>query len=317
MRVPIIGGGPAGMSCALWLHNYGLRPVIIERRSALGGMARANPYPNDWLLGRPGERGRDNAEAFVRHVEMAGIEAWLEGRPLRLARTAAHGFEVAVACAGATRTLSCPVVVIATGTEFAGEAWLDQVENARALAAAGRVQLGPSEVGEPGADVGARVAVLGGGDNAFDVARILAARNVRVTVVMRDTRPRARPQLVTQLAPFETAGRVRVVSGRTVTAIAEIGASLSVRLSDGERLEVDRVVVLFGYVPGTLQPWLRELAPALDPQGYLIVDGNMETSCPGLFAAGDVCLPANPCVASAVGSGAMAAREIERRLRTA
>jgi thioredoxin reductase (NADPH) len=41
--VPIIGGGPAGMSCALWLHNYGLHPVIIEKEPALGGMARLSP----------------------------------------------------------------------------------------------------------------------------------------------------------------------------------------------------------------------------------------------------------------------------------
>ena len=44
--VPIIGGGPAGMSCALWLHNYGLHPVIIEQEAVLGGMAERNPYPN-------------------------------------------------------------------------------------------------------------------------------------------------------------------------------------------------------------------------------------------------------------------------------
>ena len=41
--MPIIGGGPAGMSCALWLHNYGMHPVIIEKEGALGGMARLSP----------------------------------------------------------------------------------------------------------------------------------------------------------------------------------------------------------------------------------------------------------------------------------
>ena len=34
--VAIIGGGPAGMSCALWLHNYELHPIIIERQAVLG-----------------------------------------------------------------------------------------------------------------------------------------------------------------------------------------------------------------------------------------------------------------------------------------
>ncbi len=71
MIVPIIGGGPAGMSCALWLVNYGFAPVIIERSTALGGMAHASPYPNEWLLGRPGETARENAEAFARHIRRA------------------------------------------------------------------------------------------------------------------------------------------------------------------------------------------------------------------------------------------------------
>ena len=56
--MPIIGGGPAGMSCALWLHNYGMHPMIIEKEGALGGMARLSPYPNEWLLGQRGKSGQ-------------------------------------------------------------------------------------------------------------------------------------------------------------------------------------------------------------------------------------------------------------------
>src|SRR5262252_10600447 len=84
--VPIVGGGPAGMSCALWLKNYGLRPIIIERAAALGGMARLSPYPNDGLLGRPGATARENAAEFARHIEQAGIEVWLQAHPLGVRR---------------------------------------------------------------------------------------------------------------------------------------------------------------------------------------------------------------------------------------
>jgi thioredoxin reductase (NADPH) len=59
--VPIIGGGPAGMSCALWLHNYGCVRSSSSRSRALGGMARRSPYQHDWLLGRPDQSARDNA----------------------------------------------------------------------------------------------------------------------------------------------------------------------------------------------------------------------------------------------------------------
>ena len=53
---------------------------------------------------------------------------------------------------------------------------------------------------------------------------------------------------------------------------------------------------------------------ATDARGYLVIDGNMETSCRGAFAAGDVANPAHPCIATALASGAIAARQIAKRL---
>ena len=82
--MPIIGGGPAGMSCALWLHNYGMHPVIIEKEGALGGMARMSPYPNEWLLGQRGKTGRENAAEFAAHIRALGVETWLGITPQRL-----------------------------------------------------------------------------------------------------------------------------------------------------------------------------------------------------------------------------------------
>src|SRR5262245_44256445 len=193
--VPVIGGGPAGMSCALWLANYGLRPVIVERAAELGGMARRDPYRNDWLLGRPGESGRENAAAFARHVHAAGIEVVLGAEPVTLRR--AEDGAIMLALAGpAARELSGRALVVATGTRFRGEDWLDRMENARALAAAGRLHLGPSYAGEPDAALGTEIAVIGGGDNAFDVSRMLAEKGVRVSLIMRAAAPRARPAMV-------------------------------------------------------------------------------------------------------------------------
>ena len=208
MIIPIIGGGPAGMSCALWLHNFGFRPIIIEQAAALGGMARASPYPNEWLLGRPGEaraRTRTSSRAISGRRRS---RPWLGARPRRIRRGGDGGFalEVGFADARAAQSWPCPAVVIATGTKFRGEEWLDRVANARPLAAAGRVHLGPPWAGEPGAEPGAHVAVIGGGDNAFDVSRMLAERGVRATIVMRSKRPRAQPLLVERLRRHEASG---------------------------------------------------------------------------------------------------------------
>jgi thioredoxin reductase (NADPH) len=311
--VPVIGGGPAGMSCALWLHNYGLSPVIIEKESALGGMARMSPYPNEWLLGQRGKTGRENAAEFAAHIRELGVESWLDVTPQRLCRQEQQ-WRLDLAGGPAARSLSVPAIIIATGTRFAGEEWLDAVANARRIAAGGRLHLGATAVGEQGADLGSHVAVIGGGDNAFDVSRMLAERGIRVTVIMRSKLPKAQPLLIERLRRYEASGLVTVLAERTVAALEETDSRVGIRLHGGGEIEANRVVLLFGYRPNTDQPWLVALAPATDALGYLVIDGNMETSCRGLFAAGDVANPAHPCIATAIASGAVAARHIAKRL---
>jgi thioredoxin reductase (NADPH) len=310
--VPIIGGGPAGMSCALWLHNYGLSPLIIEQENALGGMARMSPYPNEWLLGQRGKTGRQNAAEFAAHIHALGVEIWLGVSPQHLREEEEH-WQLDLAGEPA-RSLSAAAIVIATGTRFAGEEWLDGVANARRMMAAGRLHLGATAVGERGADLGSHVAVIGGGDNAFDVSRMLAERGIRVTVIMRSKLPKAQPLLVERLRGHQASGLVTVLAERTVAALEEADSKVRIRLHGGDEIEADRMVLLFGYRPNTDQPWLRALAPATDALGYLVIDSNMETSCRGLFAAGDMANPAHPCIATAIASGAVAAQQIAKRL---
>jgi thioredoxin reductase (NADPH) len=321
--VPIIGGGPAGMSCALWLHNYALHPIIIEGAAVLGGMAGRSPYPNEWLLGRPGESARENAAAFARHIGEISVETWLGARPRQLRRGRDGRFRLDVACCGAgspsfaaAQSLSAAAIVIATGTRFHGEEWLDRVDNARRMAERGRVHVGAPWAGEPGADLGSHVAVIGGGDNAFDVARVLVEKGVRVTIVMRSQAPKAQPLMVQRLCKHQSSGMARILAQRSVRALEDFGRQVRLRLDDGDHIEADHVVLLFGYRPNTGESWMVELALEQDRRGYVVVDGNMETSCPGAFAVGDVANPIHPCIATAIATGTMAAREIGKRLAT-
>jgi thioredoxin reductase (NADPH) len=319
--VAVIGGGPAGMSCALWLHNYELRPVIIERDAALGGMARRSPYPNEGLLGRPGESARENADAFARHIARISVETWLDARPQQLCRGRDGRFELDVAFGDAvsaswpaTRSLSAAAVVIATGTRFSGEEWLDRVDNARRMAQLGRVHVGAPWAGEPGVDPGSHVAVIGGGDNAFDVARMLVEKGVRVTIVMRSPAPKARPLLVQRLGKHQSSGMAQILGRRTVRALEDAHPGVRLRLDDGDHLDADHVVLLLGYRANTDESWMAALAIEKDQRGYVVADANMETSCPGAFAVGDVANPVHPCIATAIATGTMAAREIGKRL---
>jgi thioredoxin reductase (NADPH) len=291
---------------------------IIEREPDLGGLAGRNPYRNDWLLGRPGLTGRQHAQEFVRHIGQAAVETWRGARPQSLARMPDGRFvlDVGFSDQRPPQSLSCCAMVLAAGTRFRGEEWLDQVENARRLAAAGRVHLGPPVAGEPGVDLGAHVAVIGGGDNAFDVSRMLVEKGVRATVVMRANKPKGQPLLVQRLREHASSGRAEILAGRTVETLEQAGARVRVRLAGGGAVEVDHVVLLLGYRPNTDEPWLAQLALEQDADGYLVVDGNKETSCRGVFAVGDISNPVHPCIVTALASGTMAAREIQRRLST-
>jgi thioredoxin reductase (NADPH) len=85
-------------------------------------------------------------------------------------------------------------------------------------------------------------------------------------------------------------------------------------LSSHEGIEADYVLLLLGYRPNADESWIAELAIERDRRGYIVVDGNMESSCPGAFAVGDVANPRHPCIATAIGNGTKAAREIAKRL---
>src|SRR5215831_8794256 len=136
----------------------------------------------------------------------------------------------------------------------------------------------------------------------------------RASIWARATSPRAQPLLIERLRPHQAAGMARVMTERTVAALDHAGSAVRVRLQGGGEIETDHVVLLFGYRPNTNEPWLAELALATDALGYLLVDANMETSCRGVFAVGDVSNPAHPCIATAIASGTVAARTIETRL---
>jgi thioredoxin reductase (NADPH) len=105
-----------------------------------------------------------------------------------------------------------------------------------------------------------------------------------------------------------------VMAGQTVTALDEADAQIRVRISDGRAIDVDHVVLLFGYQPNADDPWLQGLDLERGTEGHLVVDDNMETSCRSVFAVGDIANPMHPCIATAIGTGTMAAREIQRRL---
>src|SRR3546814_9196503 len=65
----IIGGGPAGISCAVWLARLGFSPVLIEAGQELGGLCRSNPFLDEWNASLPGMTGPQVADNLARSEE--------------------------------------------------------------------------------------------------------------------------------------------------------------------------------------------------------------------------------------------------------
>ena len=69
----IIGGGPAGCECALWLQMMGLHPIILERSDHLGGLQNLSPYQNQWIVGVMNTSGRELAHNIQKHMQQKEI----------------------------------------------------------------------------------------------------------------------------------------------------------------------------------------------------------------------------------------------------
>jgi thioredoxin reductase len=316
--IAILGAGPAGLSAALWLRNLGFDPRVIDAASRAGGLQKLNFLANDWVLGQPGQTGPALAARFVEHAGAAGIRMQTGVRPLRLEGTAGD-FRLRLSDGA---TLECAGVLIATGTRyraaevFAGVAGIGDVP-------ADRIAYGPHAFAELAARAGKRILIVGGGDNAYENARLLAPMAAGIYLAMR-SRPRAQQGLAADVAAAVAAGRCRVMHPAAVEAIAAGAAGLEVTLAvagRSERIVVDRIHVLAGYQPNTA--FLRELLPPVsfaalrfDDQAYLRVDDAGRCGVPGLYAAGDVCNPRFPSVVSALAQGAIAAKTIEMDTRS-
>lgn len=301
LPVAVIGGGPAGMSAALWLKQLGLQPLIIEKEPRNGGLQRVSDYPNPFLLGFVGHTANEISEAFERHIAYERIRT-LVGEVEHLS---AGEDAVRLRVSGRREVLTFSAAVLAMGTRWKKLT----VPGADRAEAEGRLRyLGHGSNVEDA--LGGRVLVVGGGDNAFSAAIELSRYAERVVVACRST-ARSQHLLAGELA------RVKNVELRLHTAVAAIepgGAQLVGPEGKKESCPAQLVYVTIGFTPNTerLREWLPTLA--LDPEGYIRVDGDCRTTVPRVWAAGDICNPVHPCTATAVALGTMAARNIEKTL---
>lgn len=144
------------------------------------------------------------------------------------------------------------------------------------------------------------VLVLGGGTLGVEMADVFARRGLEVTLVEREATvlPAWEPELSLRAASGLAQRGVRTAPGSVVRELGRSGASFRCRLGTGEPIAADLVFCACGVRPET--GFLSDLPLRFHPSGAVVVDERMETSVPGVYAAGDcAAAPSSPSGAPA------------------
>jgi len=206
--VGIIGGGSAGMSCALWLKYLGLAPLIIERNAALGGQLLNTNRINRWVLGLPGRTGPELSKLYSEHIVEENIHVICNTQLVAVETTAA-GYRLILQDADRHQTsMLVQALVIATGIRAVGGEVFSGIPGFGSLDAAGLVGCFPTDHLDAMECLrGKTVAVIGGGDNAHFTVKDVASVAALTYLLIRSS-PKAQKIIRQEVNALIEQGRV-------------------------------------------------------------------------------------------------------------
>lgn len=292
--VVVIGGGVAGVNCALECFDIQLDTILIEASASLGGqLPEIGHSVRNVAAGRFAD-GRALQRSLLQAAAVLGDRVRLS-QPVTKVDLAERVSDVD------GQQVAGRAVVVATGTR---RQYLE-------VAPDGAFDGDVTYQVEPQLDTfaGRDVAVVGGGDSGTLDALALAQRGSTVTLIHRSTDLTARHDIVRQLRDEP---RITDLAGWDLEATRgteRLESIVVVNHSTGERKELDvgGLVVKIARVPNT-ELFAGQLE--LDRHGAVVVDSELRTSRTGVFAAGDVVAGAYARVAAALGTGSLAARSV-------
>jgi thioredoxin reductase (NADPH) len=301
----VVGGGPAGLGAAVYGASEGLETLVIES-TALGGQAGASRRIENYLGFPAGITGSELTSRAITQARKFNARTATPYRALSL-RPENGGYVVRLE---EDHEVVARTVVLATGAQYRRPPvdGLASYEGISVFYAAG-----PPEAQLCGAS---RVGVIGGGNSAGQAAVWLACGGALVTLLHRraDLRETMSTYLVRELERYGVAVRDR---SEIAALHGRDGELEAVTLASGERLAFSFLFLFLGALPCT--DWL-DGAVARDDKGFVLTgaaagaDHLLETSLPGVFAAGDVRSGSTKRCATAVGEGAMAVQFVHDRL---
>jgi thioredoxin reductase (NADPH) len=301
-KVVIIGSGPAGLTAALYTSRANLKPLLVEGLEA-GGQLMLTTMVENWPGFRDGIMGPDLMAEMRAQAERFGTDM-MHGNVERVDLNR-RPFSIAFADG---KSITSDALIIATG---ASARWLE-IGVDRKLSGHGVSTCATCDGyffrGKP-------IAVVGGGDSAMEEAIYLTRFASKVTVIHR--RDSLRASKIMQDKAFANAkiefiwdseiADIRDIERGEVTGIV-VRNLKTARLTE---LPLDGVFIAIGHTPNTA---LFRGQIELDEAGYIVTHHGSKTSCPGVFAAGDVQDHVYRQAVTAAGSGCMAAIDAERYL---
>jgi thioredoxin reductase (NADPH) len=301
----IVGGGPAGLGAAVYAASEGVDTLLVEG-IVLGGQAGTSRRIENYL-GFPA--GISGTELTSRAISQARKFHARTATPYR-AQALEPGVERHVVKLEDGNEVAARAVLLATGADYRRlpVECLGSYEGRSVFYAAG-----PLEGQLCG---GQRVGVVGGGNSAAQAAIWLARGGALVTLLHRraDLRETMSQYLIDDLDRYG-------VAVRDGSEIADLhgadGHLTSVTLVDGAELPFAYLFFFLGARPCT--EWLGDVV-ARDANGFILTgsdagaEGLLETSVPGVYAAGDVRAGSIKRCATAVGEGAAVVRFVHERL---
>jgi len=301
----IVGGGPAGLGAAVYGASEGLNTLIVESRS-IGGQAGTSRRIENYLGFPAGISGNELLSRAATQSRKFGARL---ASPYR-AQELQPGIERHLVKLEDGNDIAARAVLLTMGAEYRRlpVVGLEEYEGVSVFYAAGppEGQLCTAQ----------RVAVVGGGNSAAQAAVWLARGGALVTLLHRrgDLGETMSQYLIDELDRYGVAVRDR---SEIAGLQGEHGRLHSVTLADGEQLPLSFLFLFLGATPCT--EWLGEVL-ARDGDGFILTgtdvgaEGLLETSVPGVYAAGDVRAGSIKRCATAVGEGAAVVQFVHERL---
>lgn len=274
--VIIIGGGPAGVSAGIYAARKKMRALLLAK--SIGGSSSVSAIIENWI-GEPSIRGFEFAQKLEGHLRVQeGIDVRLEESATGVSRLPDGSFQVVTENGGAFQTHS---VIVASGVRH------------RPLGV-------PGEEAFTGKGVAycstcdapffrnRHVAVVGGGNSAFEAVEDLLPYATKVTLLTIDPDFSADAVLRDRVLASDAVTAIRLAKSEEIVGERKVTALRYEDLATKEKRELpcDGVFVEIGMMPNS-EP-VRDIAQR-NLSGEIVVDPRtFATSIPGIFAAGDV-----------------------------